>query len=95
MEQLDQYRAEINALDDQIVDLLARRFQVCHKVAAFKKERAMAVRLANRIEAVKCRNAERGAKGGLDPEFVMALYGLIIEQACREEEALIAAVPAE
>lgn len=82
-------RAEIDDLDDQIVDLLARRFAVVRRVAPVKAAHGLPVVIPDRVHQVIDRNAERGGAGGLDPAFVARLYQLIIDEACRVERSLL------
>jgi 4-amino-4-deoxychorismate mutase len=90
MDRLTQLRQEIDALDDGILDLLARRMGLIERVAAYKHEAGLAARLPERIEAVKTRCATEGERHGLDPAFVRSLWSAIIEAACRREEDLLA-----
>ena len=53
MSNLLNYRAEIDVLDDQIIDLLVQRIGVCHKVAVWKMANGVAARLQDRIDAVR------------------------------------------
>ena len=84
-------RRLIEGIDDQLLDLLAERIAVAERVAAHKQEAGIAVRLPDRIEAVKARCADRGAARGLDPVYVRDIWGRIIEETCRLEERLIGA----
>lgn len=93
VEVLAPLRSEIDAIDDEIVALLGRRLAVVHRVAAVKAEAGLPAILPDRIEAVKALAAERGKAYGLDPEFVTRLYQMIIDEACRVEEALFAGKP--
>jgi chorismate mutase-like protein len=90
MDTLAALRREIDALDDGILELLARRMEVARRVATYKHEAGIAVRLADRIEAVKERNAAGAAKRGLDPRYVRTLWAIIIEETCSFEEQLFA-----
>ena len=87
-ELLGPMRAEIDAIDDGIVALLARRQAIVHRVAAVKEANAIPVVLPERIRAVINRNAACGAAEGLDPDFVRRLYRLIIDEACALEDRL-------
>ncbi|HEV2677938.1 MAG TPA: chorismate mutase [Aliidongia sp.] len=91
---LTDLRRLIDGIDDQLLDLLAERIAVAERVAAYKQATGIAVRLPDRIEAVKARCAERGATRGLDPAYVRDIWARIIEETCRLEERLIGATPA-
>ncbi len=88
MSDLTSLRTEIDGIDDRIVDLLARRFAICRKVAAYKLRHGIAVVLPERIEQVKSRCADRAEAGGVDRAFTLALYTLIIDQTCETERSV-------
>ena len=90
MEALAPFRKRIDRIDAQIVRLLGERFAIVREVAGVKNEAGIAPVLPARIEQVKARAAALGAEHGLDPTFMRALYALIIDEACRLEESLIA-----
>ena len=79
------FRTEIDQIDDQIVDLLARRFAICREVAAYKLRHDIPVVLPERIEQVKRRCVERAEAQAVDGAFTLALYTLIIDQTCETE----------
>ena len=81
-------RTEIDGIDDQIVDLLARRFAICREVAEYKLRHGIAVVLPERIEQVKSRCADRAEAEGIDRAFTLALYTLIIDQTCETERSV-------
>ena len=84
-------RAEIDAIDDELVALLGKRLSVVHRVAAVKMAENLPAVLPDRVEAVKQRVAEAGLAYGLDPDFMATLYQTIIDEACRVEEGIFAA----
>ncbi|ALG71561.1 chorismate mutase [Azospirillum thiophilum] len=84
-------RAEIDAIDDEIVALLGKRLSVVHRVAAVKMAEGLPAVLPDRVEAVKRRAAEAGLAYGLDPAFMATLYQTIIDEACRVEDGIFAA----
>ncbi|MFD1624261.1 chorismate mutase [Azospirillum griseum] len=84
-------RAEIDAIDDEIIALLGKRLSVVHRVARVKQAEGLPAVLPDRIEAVKARAAEQGRAYGLDPAFMATLYQTIIDEACRVEEGIFAA----
>jgi chorismate mutase-like protein len=87
--ELERRRSEIDAIDEQLVDLLARRLDVCRAVAAFKADTGVPMMQPGRVQAVKERSARLGAESGLDPAFVERLFELIVDEACELEQRLI------
>lgn len=75
------YRARIDALDDEIVALLGRRYAVIAEVAQLKAERAIPSVLPDRVDEVLARVRALAGKHGLDPDFVAGLYMAMIGHA--------------
>lgn len=88
-EVLAEHRRRMDALDDEIVTLLARRFDLVREVAELKAAHGIAARIPERIEEVCARNADHGALKGVDPDFLRALYARIVEASCTLEEGLL------
>ena len=80
-EQLEEYRKQIDALDIELIDVLARRIDVVRKVGDLKAVTDIAVVQPTRAQAVKDRAAEMGVAKGLDEAFVRKLYDLMIDHA--------------
>jgi isochorismate pyruvate lyase len=75
---LDDVRAAIDRIDDQIVALLAQRQQQVKAAAAFKADDA-AVRAPDRRAALMARLRERSVEEGVDPEVVAATYTAMVD----------------
>jgi chorismate mutase len=86
---LEQLRLEIDALDTQIVALLAKRFDVASDVAELKRREGIAVRLQDRIGVVLDHVTDLAKKNGAEPEAIRAIYRTVIETTCLHEEAKI------
>ncbi len=89
LEGLKGYRLEINEIDEKIIELLGQRFQICRKVAGYKKENKIPMMQSNRVDEVKNRCADLGISHDIDPDFMRELYGKIIHETCRVEDTII------
>jgi chorismate mutase len=89
MESLKPLRAKIDALDDQIIDLLAERMDIVRQVGAIKGREGLDLIQSDRVVEVRERCAERGAKKGLNPGMVRNIYTLIIDEAHQMEQSII------
>lgn len=83
--QLSQFREDIDRIDSQIVELLGRRFDICTKVAEYKRQNGVSVMQSNRVQEVKDSCKKLAIQNSIDPNFIEKLYSLIIEEACRLE----------
>ncbi|HEX6074369.1 MAG TPA: chorismate mutase [Micromonosporaceae bacterium] len=84
------YRDQLAVLDEQLVELLAQRFAVCREVAETKRATGIPMMQPDRVEHVKQAYVARGRRLGLDPAFLRTLAALIIDEACRLEDDVIA-----
>lgn len=91
MEILKPYRAKIDAIDDQIIDLLAARLDIIREVGALKAEKNIPPVLQDRVDEVRERCAKRGEGRNVDPALVRDLYTLVIDYSCALEEKIIGA----
>jgi chorismate mutase len=95
MSSLDPFRRRLDALDDEIVRLLGRRFAICREIAAVKRANAIAMMQPERVAQVRERYHARGTEVGLAADFTEDLLGLLIAATCKMEDALIGAAAAE
>lgn len=89
MEILKPYRERIDALDDQIVDLLVERVSVVREVANVKAQENISVVLTDRVNEVCERNAKRAEIKGLDGNLVRDLYIRLIDHAHDLESSIV------
>ena len=93
MKDLESFRRQIDAIDDRLLALLGERFAVVRDVAAYKAPRGIPAVIPERVSEVRERCAGEGLRHGLDPDLVRRLYDMLIAEACRIEERLMAAEP--
>lgn len=82
MEILKPYRARIDALDDQIIDLLAQRLEIIHEVAELKAARDIPAVLEDRVEEVIERCVARAKEKGADGQIIRRLYTVLVTACC-------------
>ena len=74
---LDEVRARIDAIDGELVRLLADRQALVRQAAAFKADE-QAVRAPDRVERVVRKARDRAAEAGLSPEVAEAVWRSMI-----------------
>lgn len=85
-ESLDDLRVQIDAIDDALVDLLARRQAVIGKVAAFKARTQAPLRDVLREARQIARLAERARQAGLDELFIVRILREVLDYSVRTQE---------
>ena len=84
-ENLTDLRAEIDKIDDELFDLLARRMRVSREIGQYKKEHDMPVLQTRRYEELLARRAAQAAELGMDRGFMRAVYQAIHEESVRQQ----------
>ncbi len=74
-------RAEIDALDRELIALLGRRFDLVRRVAQTKRDHALDVVQTERMREVLEITRTLAVKHDLDPDFIEAFYTLMIDHA--------------
>ena len=88
-EDLSRLRAEIDELDEQLVDLLHRRMQVSQKIGSFKKEHAMPILQTDRYKELLAQRSAEAAALGMDREFMEAILRTIHEESIRQQMEIL------
>ncbi len=82
-------RLQIDSLDNQLVEILARRMQVCLAVGEYKKQHGIAVVQNNRYKELVERLCKQGKDAGLSEKFVRKLMKLIHDESVRGQQSLM------
>ena len=83
------FRARLDEIDAQLVDLLGERFQICREVAVHKVENEIDMMQPGRVEIVRARYLRHGAEVDLPGDFTAGLFDLMIDATCRAEDELM------
>lgn len=78
---LEALRREIDVIDEQIVDLLARRHVQVQSVVAIKKATGLPIHHPAREEDLISQRRAQARRAGLDPDHIEELYRCIIRQS--------------
>ena len=81
---IEDWRSEINAIDDELLRLLNKRAQLAVKVGQSKKLAGVALCDPTREQEV-IERARRANQGPLDEEAIVELFGCIIRESRRVE----------
>lgn len=89
MEILKPYRDSIDAIDEEIIKLLRKRYDVIEEVGHLKAREDIDATLPDRVDAVREHAAGLAAAAGLDEAFIRQLYTQLIRHSCALEEEII------
>lgn len=79
LQTLEEYRAQIDHLDREMIDVLVRRFAVARKIGALKYSAGMGVVSPARAAMVIERAGTVAEQKGLDGVFVRKFYTLMLD----------------
>jgi chorismate mutase len=88
-EDLQQLRKQIDALDNQLMELLAKRMQVCREIGNYKREHNMTVLQASRYNEILEKRGVQGSLTGMSPEFVAKVFENIHEESVRQQIEIV------
>jgi len=87
-ESLAELRREIDIIDNELLNLLAKRMRVCHEIGLYKKERNMPVLQAQRYDEILNKRSAQAVEIGLNPEFVKSVLRILHEEAVNAQMKL-------
>lgn len=82
-------RKQIDNLDDQLMELLARRMQVCREIGEYKKAHNMTVRQANRYDEILNKRAVQGKLSNMSQDFITKVFENIHEESVRQQMEIL------
>ena len=88
-EGLRQLRSQIDELDNNLMDLLSKRYRICREIGTFKKEHNMTVLQAGRYNEILEKRGAQASLCGMDPEFAAHVFELIHEESVRQQLKIV------
>ena len=76
-ENMDDLRARIDGIDDELLELLASRMRISDEIGRYKKQNNITILQPGRWEKVLAKVFEKGREKGLDGEFLEKLFKTI------------------
>ena len=82
-------RSQIDELDNNLMELLARRLRICREIGTFKKEHNMTVLQAGRYNEILQKRGAQASLCGMDAEFAARIFELIHEESVRQQLKIV------
>lgn len=79
-------RAHIDALDEQVIGLLAQRHALIARAAQIKKQIGLPARIDDRVEEVVANAGRHAALRGLDRALIENIWRQLVEAAIAQED---------
>lgn len=84
-ESLTALRRQIDTLDNDLLELLAKRMRVSQEIGTYKKEHNMPILQAQRYDEILKRHIEQAEKMGMSGEFMKTILMAIHEESVRQQ----------
>jgi len=86
---LNNLRAQIDVVDNQVMELLGKRMKIADSIGALKKERNVAVLQTKRWSEILNKMVLEGKEKGLSEEFIQKLFKAIHQESISHQEKII------
>ncbi|SHG84539.1 bifunctional 3-deoxy-7-phosphoheptulonate synthase/chorismate mutase type II [Flagellimonas flava] len=86
---LSNLRAQIDVIDNQLIDILGKRMKVSDGIGELKKQKNVAVLQTNRWNAILGKMILEGESKGLSEEFVLRMFKAIHQESINHQEKVI------
>lgn len=88
-ESLAQLRQQIDRIDDELLEILARRMHVCREIGLYKREHDMPVVQAGRYNDLMQNRVDSAVELGMGAEFMKSVLAAIHEESVRQQLELV------
>ena len=82
-------RAQIDELDNQLMELLARRMRICREIGTYKKEHNMTILQSERYNEMLEKCAQQANACGIDAKFAARILEIIHEESVRQQLTML------
>jgi chorismate mutase len=87
--QIENYRSELDDLDEEIITAIARRMHLVREIGAIKKVKNVAVLQPERYRALREALRRRGEKNELSAEFISMFLEAIHQESINQQETVM------
>ncbi|MDU1905566.1 MAG: bifunctional 3-deoxy-7-phosphoheptulonate synthase/chorismate mutase type II [Dysgonomonas sp.] len=84
-EDLSKLRQQIDELDTQLLELLAKRMRVSCEIGTFKKEHGMTIVQTDRYDEILTKRINQAIDMKMDPDFMRTILEAIHEESVRQQ----------
>lgn len=88
-EDLSALRRQIDEIDEQLLELLAKRMRISREIGTFKKEHNMTVVQTERYDEILNKRISQAVKMDMNPEFMRVILEAIHEESVRQQIVIL------
>lgn len=82
-------RNQIDDIDNQIIEDLAKRMRICREIGVYKKEHDMTIVHTDRYSEIIDKRGTQGGLLGVDKDCIKNIFGLIHQESVRQQYEII------
>jgi chorismate mutase len=88
---LSNLRAQIDVVDNQLIETLGKRMKISDSIGQLKKQKNVAVLQSNRWNQILGAMILEGESKGLSEEFVLRMFKAIHQESINHQEKIVKA----
>lgn len=88
-EDLSELRTQIDQIDDQLLEILAKRMRISREIGTFKKEHHMTVVQTDRYGHILNSRIDQATEMGINPDFMRIILEAIHEESVRQQVVIL------
>ena len=88
-EDINLLRKQIDEMDNELLNLLAKRMRVCREIGQYKKEHNLTVFQADRYTEILDKRGAQGSLLGMSPEFIAQVFENVHEESVRQQVEIL------
>jgi chorismate mutase len=82
-------RQQIDAIDNELMELLAKRMRVCREIGQYKKEHNIQVLQTGRYNEILDKRGAQGSLLGMSDQFAKQIFEHIHEESVRQQLEIV------
>lgn len=88
-ENISALRKQIDEIDNQIIEVLAKRMRISREIGQYKKEHGMTILQTSRYSEILDKRGAQGSLMGIDPECIKKIFESIHEESVNQQMKVI------
>lgn len=88
-EDLSDLRKQIDQIDDQLLEILAKRMRISQEIGTFKKEHNMTIVQTDRYGHILTTRINQAVEMGMNPDFMRIILEAIHEESVRQQVVIL------
>jgi chorismate mutase len=89
LQSLENFRHQIDEIDDEIISLMANRMKLADKIGEYKKRNNISILQTKRWSEILQKNIDKGGKLDLSDEFMTSLFKAVHQESINRQHRIM------